>query len=333
MMPPPITSSIQAPAGHIPVLLEEVVAALKLSDGGIYVDGTFGGGGYARAMLLASDCRVVGIDRDPDALKRGEVIQAEFPGRLTLVAGCFGQMDHLLQAQNIQAVDGVALDLGVSSFQLDEAERGFSFRFDGPLDMRMGRQGPSAADVVNETDEKSLADILFQLGEERQSRRIAKAIVLRRQEQRFERTLDLAQVIASVVKFDGRIHPATRSFQALRLYVNDELGELDRGLVAAESLLKPGGRLAVVSFHSLEDRRVKNFLKNRSGSDVEGSRHLPPQADQNKPTMRLIDRGGIAPSETEATQNPRSRSARLRVGERTDAPLMPPLMSVKAGRR
>ncbi|SMH60666.1 16S rRNA (cytosine(1402)-N(4))-methyltransferase RsmH [Azospirillum agricola] len=311
---------------HIPVLLHEVVESLSPRDGGVYVDGTFGAGGYSRALLEAADCRVWGIDRDPAAIERGRVLARQFPGRLEIVEGCFGDMESLLAERSVTRVDGVALDVGVSSPQIDEPERGFSFRFDGPLDMRMGRDGPTAADVVNHAGESELADILYHLGEERRAYQVARAIVAARQTAPITRTRQLAELIRSVVpkgKGDA-IDPATRSFQALRIHVNDELGELRRGLAAAESLLGPGGRLAVVSFHSLEDREVKTFLKDRSSPPPSPSRHTPaaPVAARS-PSFRLLSRKPVAASDTEARDNPRARSARLRAAERTEAPAFP----------
>ncbi|PWC33723.1 16S rRNA (cytosine(1402)-N(4))-methyltransferase RsmH [Azospirillum sp. TSO35-2] len=312
---------------HIPVLLDEVIAALAPRDGGVYVDGTFGVGGYSRALLETADCRVYGIDRDPAAIDRGRALAQAYPGRLEVIEGRFGDMDVLLRDRGIDRVDGVALDVGVSSPQIDEPERGFSFRFDGPLDMRMGRDGPTAADVVNHADESELADIIYQLGEERMARRVARAIVAARREQPIARTAQLADIVRSVVprgkKGEG-IDPATRSFQALRIHVNDELGELRRGLSAAESLLAPGGRLAVVSFHSLEDREVKAFLKERSSPPPSPSRHTPVTAvAAHHPSFRLLSRKPVDPSEAEARNNPRARSARLRAAERTEAPAFP----------
>jgi len=306
---------------HVPVLLDEVMDALALHDGGVYVDGTFGAGGYTRAMLGRADCTVYAIDRDPNAVAAGRALPEAQAGRLILLEGRFGDMDRLLAESNVNHVDGIALDIGVSSMQLDQAERGFSFAKDGPLDMRMEQAGPSAADVVNHADEAELADIIFRLGEERQSRRIARAIVAARAEKPFERTLELAAVVAKVVRksADG-IHPATRTFQALRIHVNDELGELERGLAAAERLLAPGGRLAVVTFHSLEDRVVKTFLKERSGDLPAPSRHLPAVTRGPAPTFTLLGRKAIAPSAAEIARNPRARSAKLRVAVRTDAP-------------
>ncbi|MEA1676874.1 16S rRNA (cytosine(1402)-N(4))-methyltransferase RsmH [Nitrospirillum sp. BR 11163] len=310
---------------HISVLLAEVLAALAVRDGGVYVDGTFGAGGYTRAILEAADCQVIGIDRDPAAIKRAEPLLARFPGRLRIIGGRFGDMAELLAAHGIGPVDGVALDIGVSSPQIDDPARGFSFRFDGPLDMRMSLSGPTAADVVNDYAEADIANILWRLGEERLSRRVARAIVAARATSRIETTAQLADIIRGVVprsKKDG-IDPATRSFQALRLHVNDELGELDRGLAGAERVLAPGGHLAVVSFHSLEDRRVKDFLRQRSGSEGAPSRHMPAAHSGPAPTFRLLGRSGVTPSEPELRHNPRARSARLRAAERTDAPAWP----------
>ncbi len=308
--------------GHIPVMLEDVVKALEPRDGGLYVDGTFGRGGYTEAILNAAANKVFGIDRDPAAITFGAELSQRYPGRLELLEGRFGCLELLMASAGVRAVQGITLDLGVSSIQLDEAARGFSFRFDAPLDMRMGRDGPNAADIVNETGERELADLINQLGEERRARRIAKAIVLARDEKPILTTHRLADIVRSIVRksADG-IDPATRTFMALRIRVNDELGELKRGLTAAENILAPGGRLAVVSFHSLEDRIVKEFLKSRSGQGDRGSRHLPafPGADW-PPSFRMIARGVYKPSAPEMARNPRSRSAKLRVAERTDAP-------------
>lgn len=314
---------------HIPVLLTEVIAALRPADGETYVDGTFGAGGYARAVLESADCRIIAIDRDPDAIERANAFKAEFSDRFSILSGCFGDMDGLLADAGEGAVDGVMLDIGVSSFQLDEAERGFSFREDGPLDMRMSSAGESAADVVNAYEEEALANIIYQYGEERKSRRIAAAIVRRRAEQPFERTLDLAALVEAVLgrprpaKGRKAVHPATRTFQALRIHVNDELGELTRGLKAAEVALKPNGRLVVVSFHSLEDRLVKSFMAERSGYVPAASRHAPmPTGPDVPPSFYLEKRGVIKPSAEEEARNPRARSAKMRVAIRTDAPVM-----------
>ncbi len=309
------------PAAHTPVLLAEVVAALAPRDGSIIVDGTFGAGGYSRALLDAAPCRVIGIDRDPDQVARAAGLAAAYAGRLTVIEGRFGAMDELLAERNVEAVDGVALDLGVSSMQLDEAERGFSFRLEGPLDMRMERDGPTAADIVNSTPEAELADIIFQFGGERHSRRVAHAIVAARKLEPFTTTTGLAETVRRAVprSKDG-IDPATRTFQALRIHVNDELGELDHGLAAAEKLLREGGRLAVVSFHSLEDGAVKDFLRRRSAAEARPSRHLPPLAAGRAPSFRLLAKKPIVPSAAEVAANPRARSAKLRVAERTAAP-------------
>ena len=307
---------------HIPVLRDQVVAALAPRDGAVFVDGTFGLGGYAGALLEAADCRVYGIDRDPDAIRRAEAMVTRYAGRLILIEGRFGEMDRLLADRGVDGVDGVALDLGVSSPQLDEAGRGFSFRADGPLDMRMEQAGPSAADLVNEAGEAELADIVFHLGEERHARRVARAIVAARTEAPIERTGRLASIVRSVVpKSKDGIDPATRTFQALRLHVNDELGELDRGLAAAERALNPAGRLAVVTFHSLEDRQVKRFLKARCGEASQPSRHMPVAATAPRaPSFRLIGRKPVVADYAETAANPRARSAKLRVAERTQAP-------------
>jgi 16S rRNA (cytosine1402-N4)-methyltransferase len=306
---------------HIPVLAAEVVEALAPRAGGTYVDGTFGRGGYARALLEAAPCRVWGIDRDPAAIEAGAELAQAYPDRLAVIEGTFGDMDALLAARGIDAVDGVTLDLGVSSPQIDDPARGFSFRFDGPLDMRMGRHGQTAADVVNGLGETELADIIYRLGEERLSRRVARAIVEARRAKPFERTVELADVVRRVVpKSKDGIDPATRTFQALRLFVNDELGELDRGLAAAERLLAPGGRLAVVSFHSLEDRRVKDFLREREGRVPAPSRHAPAPAAGPAPSFRTFSRKPVIPGPAEVAANPRARSARLRAAERTEAP-------------
>lgn len=306
-------SAVGGPARHIPVLLAEVVAALQPAAGQTIVDATFGAGGYTRA-LLAAGASVVAIDRDPDAIEAGRALEAEAAGRLTLVHGPFSALDEAAAE-----VDGVVLDIGVSSMQLDEAERGFSFRADGPLDMRMAQAGPSAADVVNHFKAGDLTRIFGLLGEERHAGRIARMIEKRREVRPFLRTLDLADAIETHVgrKPGDKIHPATRVFQALRIYVNDELGELAAALSAAERVLKPGGRLAVVTFHSLEDRIVKRFIADRSGSPA-GSRHLP---EAHVKAATFDKRGGaISPTPGEIEANPRARSAKLRVAIRTAAP-------------
>jgi len=303
---------------HLPVLRDEVVAALAPRDGAVYIDGTFGGGGYSEALLAAAECAVIGIDRDPEAIRRGAALEARHGGRLTLIEGRFGEMAEHIQGLGIAAVDGVALDLGVSSPQLDQPERGFSFREDGPLDMRMAASGETAADLVNSLPEKQLADLIWRYGEERHARRVARAIGETRDTTRITRTKELADLVRRIVpRSPDGIDPATRTFQALRIAVNDELGELERGLDAAETMLKVGGRLAIVSFHSLEDRAVKTFLAARSGTGSGVSRHAP--ADPKRrlgPSFRLLSRRPIRPSEAELQRNARARSARLRAAER-----------------
>ncbi len=307
--------------GHRPVLLREVLAALEPRDGGIYVDGTFGAGGYSRALLEAARCTVWGIDRDPATVDRAGGLVREFAGRLTVIGGRFGNMDRLLADRGVGLVDGVAFDLGVSSIQLDDPGRGFSFLRDGPLDMRMESSGPTAADVVNTARERDLATLIFTLGEERKARHVARAIVAARRERPLARTGELAAIVRRVVPpaADG-IDPATRTFQALRIHVNDELGEVDRGLGAAERRLAAGGRLAVVAFHSLEDRRVKRFLDLRSGRAPRPSRHAPVPPEERAATFRLIKRKAVRPGPDEVAANRRARSARLRAAERTAAP-------------
>jgi 16S rRNA (cytosine1402-N4)-methyltransferase len=305
------------------VLLPQVLQALAPRDGERFLDGTFGAGGYSQAILTAAPgTRVLGIDRDPVALAPGQALAAQFIGRLQLIQGRFGELDGLAAAAGFAPVDGVVLDVGVSSMQLDDPARGFSFQGDGPLDMRMSLEGPSAADVVNGASEEKLADILFHLGDERSSRGIARAIVARRKQRPFIRTSELAQLAARVLgreRIGGR-HAATRTFQALRIYVNDELGELARGLSAAERLLAPGGRLVVVSFHSLEDRLVKQFLRDRAAPEEQGSRHLPPQSGgRPPPSFRFLNHRPVSPTDKEIAANPRASSAKLRAAVRTDA--------------
>ena len=307
--------------GHIPVLRDEAIALLAPQAGGHYLDGTFGGGGYSEAMCAAASCTVWAIDRDPAAIARGAALTQRFPDRLHLIEGRFGDALALLEAAGVSALNGAVFDFGVSSYQIDNPERGFSFRADGPLDMRMGRDGPTAADIVNQASVQTLADILYQFGEERASRRVAAAIVARRMVQKFETTFDLARVIRSVVRPDkSGIDPATRSFQALRIEVNEELTEIKNGLDAAASLLAPGGRLVVVSFHSLEDRIAKRFMADATGRAAQPSRHAPMQdhgRDQAK--FRLLTKGVILPTQKEIRHNPRARSARLRAIERVAA--------------
>jgi 16S rRNA (cytosine1402-N4)-methyltransferase len=311
--------------GHTPVLLAKVIAALVPADGAIYVDGTFGAGGYSHALLEAADCRVWATDRDLDARPRGDALAADYPGRFTLLSGRFGDLEDLLERRGVRLVQGIALDLGLSSTQIADPGRGFSFAADGPLDMRMGADGESAADLVNRTDETELADIIFRYGEERRSRAVARAIVEARTEHPITRTGELARIVRGVVRRakDG-IDPATRTFQALRIVVNDELAEIDRVLSAAERLLAPAGRLAVVSYHSLEDRRVKNFLFLRAGQVARPSRHQPELATNSPhPSFTLVSRRAIRPDAAEIAANPRARSARLRIAERTAAPSWP----------
>jgi 16S rRNA (cytosine1402-N4)-methyltransferase len=302
---------------------DEMLQALRPGDGEVYLDGTFGAGGYARAILDAADCTLFALDRDPDAIARGAALLSDYPDRLTLLQGCFGDMRRLLDAAGAPALNGIVLDLGVSSPQIDNPARGFSFRSDGPLDMRMAKTGPSAADVVNNFEEKALADTLRQLGEERHARRVARAIVAARAAAPITTTAMLARIVRNVMprSKDG-IHPATRTFMALRIQVNDELGELERGLAAAEALLAPGGRLVVVSFHSLEDRRVKNFLRARSAAAPRASRHAPEAGATRAPSFRLITRRAVKPGDAETAANPRARSARLRAAIRTEAPIL-----------
>jgi 16S rRNA (cytosine1402-N4)-methyltransferase len=311
------------PARHIPVMLSEVIEALDPRDGKHFIDGTFGAGGYSRGLLEAARCTVLAIDRDPAAAQFAQALEERFPGRLKFVLGRYAEMREIAEREGISAVDGVALDLGVSSMQLDEAERGFSFSQDGPLDMRMGAEGLTASDLVNALPERDLAAIIATLGEEKRARAIARAIVARRAEEPITRTGELADIVARVLgrKHDDPKHPATRTFQALRLYLNQELLELARGLSAAEHLLAPNGRLAVVTFHSLEDRIAKRFFAARSMPAPKGSRHLPEKGGSNfLPSFRLLNRRPLSPSKDEIRLNPRARSARLRAGERTDAP-------------
>jgi 16S rRNA (cytosine1402-N4)-methyltransferase len=319
--PQPDAGDVQPPrqAPHVPVLLRAVIEHLVPCDGGVYIDGTFGAGGYTRAILGAAATRVIGIDRDATAIAGGQPLAAASGGRLTLVEGRFGDLDALASAAGVDAADGVVLDLGVSSMQLDTPGRGFSFRHDGPLDMRMGSEGPTAADVVAAAGERDLADIIYLLGEERHSRAVARAIVAARRDGPVVTTGALAAIVSRVVRSrPGDIHPATRTFQALRLFVNDELGELESGLAAAERILKPGGRLVVVSFHSLEDRIVKTFLAGRSGAGG-GSRHLP-ETRPPAATFHTLTRRPVTADDAETADNPRARSAKLRAAERTGAP-------------
>ncbi len=296
---------------HIPVLLEPILAQCAPVKG-VWLDGTYGFGGYSRGLLAAGATRVIGVDQDPDVIAR-----AELPEGIELIHGRFGALDQLVD----QPLDGVVLDIGVSSMQIDEGARGFSFMRDGPLDMRMSQAGPSAADVVNRASEEMIADILFRFGEERKSRRIARGIVAARKDTPITTTLQLADIIKKNLPYpkQGQPHPATRSFQALRIAVNDELGELARGLVAAEAALKPGGLLVVVTFHSLEDRMVKRFMQVRSGNAPRANRYAP-ETEGEAPRFEKLTRKAIEATSEECATNPRARSARLRIARRLEAP-------------
>ncbi|MBS4074383.1 16S rRNA (cytosine(1402)-N(4))-methyltransferase RsmH [Ameyamaea chiangmaiensis] len=310
--------------GHVPVMMGEVLESLAPRAGGLYVDGTFGGGGYTRAILAAAHCGVRAIDRDPDAVARGVALADALAGhegerRLEILQGPFGTLSDLLHDAGVSAVDGIVFDLGVSSFQLDEAERGFSFRADGPLDMRMGRDGPSAADVVNHVSEAELADIFYHYGEERKARRVASAIVAARGESPITTTAQLAAIIRRVVPGDrSGIDPATRSFQGLRIHVNDELAQIEQAIAQSLDLLAPGGRLVVVSFHSLEDRIIKRAMQGATGRVPGPSRHAPGAmtSASARPEFSLLTSRAVRPTQDEARRNPRSRSARLRALER-----------------
>jgi 16S rRNA (cytosine1402-N4)-methyltransferase len=312
---------------HVPVMLAEVMAALSPRASAVYVDGTFGAGGYSRALLDAAECRVVGIDRDPSAIAAGQAMVAAYGGRLTLVEGRFSAMGEHLASLGLAKVDGVVLDVGVSSMQLDGAQRGFSFLRDGPLDMRMSQAGQSAAEVVNSFSVELLAKIIFLLGEEPRSRAIAKAIARERAIAPIVTTLGLVGAIEKATgpqRAKDRTHPATRTFQALRIYVNAELDELVDALHEAERILDVGGRLVVVSFHSLEDRIVKRFLAMRGGRTPEVSRHMPGAIEHGSPSFELLYRGHVEPAAGEAERNPRARSAKLRAATRTSAAAWPP---------
>lgn len=310
---------------HAPVLLTETLDALDVRDGGVYVDGTFGAGGYSRAILGRADCKVIAFDRDPRVQKHADLLSEAYPGRFQLFLSPFSAMDELLSRAGSEGVDGVALDLGVSSMQIDEAGRGFSFRFEGPLDMRMGDDGPTAADVVEALDAQALTAIFRAYGEEKKARRAAEAIKRAQADSPIASTARLADIVRGAVGKSpkSKIDPATRVFQALRIYVNDELGELLAGLQSAERALRPAGRLAVVSFHSLEDRIVKRFLRRRSGGEGGVSRHAPVVEAARAPSFTLLHRGAVEPGEAEIDINPRARSSKLRAAIRTDAPAWP----------
>ena len=305
---------------HCPVMLNEMLEYVSPKDGEVYIDGTFGAGGYSKALLQAADCKVYAIDRDPNVKRIAEELEAEFPNRIELLVGRFGDMERLLKEAGVEEVDAVILDVGVSSMQIDQAERGFSFMREGPLDMRMSQDGIDAAYVVNNTDEKELADIIYKYGGEKKSRRVASAIVKARAEKPITTTKELAEIVRSVVRMaKDKIDPATRTFQALRIWVNDELGELRSALEGAEKLLAPYGRLVVVTFHSLEDAIVKEFVNKKSGKTESVSRHLPlPEEKVNIATLRPIKNKAIKPSDEEVSVNIRSRSAKLRAAEKLD---------------
>jgi 16S rRNA (cytosine1402-N4)-methyltransferase len=314
----PASGTHIVPAPHVPVLLDEVIAALAVAPDETHVDGTFGAGGYTRAILEKGAAKVYAFDRDPDAIEEGEALAASSGGRLTLVPERFSRMRQALADRNVDEVDGVTLDIGVSSMQLDRAERGFSFQSDGPLDMRMGRDGESAADFLNDADEAEIADVIYRYGDEPKSRRIARAIVAARP---LERTGQLAEIVRKALGWHPGMKkdPATRTFQAIRIHLNEELQELEGGLEAAEQVLRPGGRLAVVTFHSLEDRLVKRFLKERSGDVPSGSRHLPEQTGTRAASTFDSVARPVRAGEAEVKANPRARSATLRVARRTAA--------------
>lgn len=316
-------------APHTPVLSAEVVEALQPVAGGVYVDGTFGAGGYSRKILEAADCTVLALDRDPTVRPAAEALGRLYPARFTFTQARFAELEAAVGDAGLSQVDGVALDVGVSSMQLDQPERGFSFQADGPLDMRMGDSGPSAADAVNHLSEDELADVIYYYGEERRARQIAARIVACRAERPLTRTTELAALVVEIVRGAGPKHPATRTFQALRIFINDELRELYHALCAVERVLRPDGRLAVVSFHSLEDRLVKEFLVQRAGAQSAGSRHLPPvESDLPEPSFKLLWRGAKKAGRQELAANPRARSARLRAATRTAALAWPVMQQV-----
>jgi 16S rRNA (cytosine1402-N4)-methyltransferase len=325
----PAEGALRGSLRHVPVLLPQMLKAIAPQQGETYVDASFGAGGYTAAILAAAPgTHVLAIDRDPSAIAAGNELADAHRGRLTLAQGCFGDLEQLAERAGFAPVNGVAFDAGVSSMQLDDPGRGFSFQSDGPLDMRMSSQGMTAAEIINTAEESKLADIFFHLGEERSARAIARRIVDRRRDKPFERTRELAELIARVLgrqSIAGR-HAATRSFQALRIYVNDELGELARGLSAAERVLAPGGRLVAVTFHSLEDRLVKRFIRERAAEHEHASRHAPPAlVPHPAPSFQFINQRPVSPTMEEIAANPRARSAKLRAAIRTQAPPWPPL--------
>lgn len=305
--------------GHEPVMVQEVLYFLSPRDGELHVDGTFGAGGYSRAILAAADCRVIALDRDPDAVARGQSLMREFPGRFTVVRGNFSDIFKIILDTGASKVDGIVLDLGVSNMQLTNPARGFSFQHDGPLDMRMSLAGVTAENIINSQSESELADLIFEFGEERRSRAIAKAIVRARKEKPIKRTAELAEIVSRAVGRGGRIHPATRTFQALRIFVNHEIEELKAGLQQTAISLSTGGRLVVVSFHSLEDREVKTFFRSRSGRAVKPSRHQPRKPFQDTSQIFVQStHNAVKPQVEEIAINPRARSARLRAATRAD---------------
>ncbi|MEP1932813.1 MAG: 16S rRNA (cytosine(1402)-N(4))-methyltransferase RsmH [Roseibium sp.] len=315
------TPAVGGPERHVPVLLDEVLEWLDPKPGEVIIDGTFGAGGYSRA-ILDREAKVIGVDRDPDAIAGGQDLVKQAKGELILVPGQFAELDIHARKSGLEAVDGVVLDLGVSSMQLDEADRGFSFMRDGPLDMRMEQAGPSAADVVNELPVRDLIRIIGLLGEEKRATSVAHAIERARLEKPFSRTIELANLIEKVLGRNpkkAQIHPATRTFQALRIYVNGELHQAAKALGAAEQILKPGGRLVLVSFHSLEDRIVKRFFQDRTKTRGGGSRHMP-EEEVPPATFENLTRKAVEAADSETSENPRARSAKLRAGRRTDAP-------------
>jgi 16S rRNA (cytosine1402-N4)-methyltransferase len=315
----PETGAAGGPARHLPVMLREVVSSLNPKDGGKYIDATFGAGGHSRALLEAADCSVLGFDRDPRTVAQSSLVVSEYRGRLTVVEASFSELMEIAPRHGFDHADGILFDFGVSSMQLDEAGRGFSFRQDGPLDMRMSARGLSAREVVNRYSEKDLARIISALGEEKKAKFVARAIADSRKEREITRTGELAEIVRNAIHSKpGDIDPATRTFQALRIYVNDELREIEAGLLAAEKLLKAGGALAAISFHSLEDRLVKTFITSRSQAPAR-SRHAP-EAKAAAPSFAAVGRKPLVAGEEEVGLNPRARSAKLRVATRTGAP-------------